>query len=165
MNMMSRDSRPMNRNDTRSLVRRVGNRGSASRQDGTGIAIDDHPAATPALLIAAQAIWDRGRSGGKPFDELSPHQRADLIADATACLESTAGRNAGWDRELDIILGTNDCVLDSGLGHAILKPRETHQVKERGDDTMCGANLLSDAPKRKINRRSKSHPVLSRRHL
>lgn len=39
---------------------------------------------TPELLTAARALWDRGRTYGKEFSELTDNQRADLIADAAA---------------------------------------------------------------------------------
>ncbi len=59
---------------------------------------------SPALLRAAQAIWDRGRTTQPPFGSLSEHQRADLIADAAAALGSLLGHSKPLDRELRAIL-------------------------------------------------------------
>ncbi len=61
---------------------------------------------SPALLAAARAIWDRGRIGGKEFNELSEFQRADLIADAAAALKSLLGSDKRVDRVILAILGT-----------------------------------------------------------
>lgn len=57
-----------------------------------------HP--TPTILAAARALWDRGRTGGKTFDELSEYQKADLIADSEAVINSLRGRSRALDRLL-----------------------------------------------------------------
>lgn len=68
-------------------------------------------AATPALLAAARAIWDRGRTHSTTFDELSDNQRADLIADAAAVVESLADAvdpATRWLAGIDEVLGLTE---------------------------------------------------------
>ncbi|TAL00366.1 MAG: hypothetical protein EPO08_13880 [Rhodospirillaceae bacterium] len=92
------------------------------------------------LIAAARAIWDRGRTKPPTFDELSSNQKADLIADAAACLESTAGRSAAWDRELDQILG-NERNLDIRLRRINSKRRRGKKDLPHHDPPLLRANL------------------------
>lgn len=69
--------------------------------------------ASPALLSAARAIWDRGRSGGNTFDELSENQRADLIADAAAAIRPLLGRSVACDRQIRLVLAGADAACAS----------------------------------------------------
>ena len=59
---------------------------------------------TPALTKAARAIWDRGRTTGKTFDELSDNQRADLIADAAAAIATVPGISREIAAEIRLVL-------------------------------------------------------------
>ncbi len=68
----------------------------------------------PALLRAAQAIWDRGRTTQPPFNRLSAHQQADLIADAEEAIRSLFGHSKALDRELQATL----VVVNGNRSHA-----------------------------------------------
>lgn len=45
----------------------------------------------PAVLAAARAIWDRGRTKPPTFDDLTENQKTDVIADAGAALATLCG--------------------------------------------------------------------------
>ncbi len=58
----------------------------------------------PTLTDCARALWDRGRTSGLSFDELTEHQRADIIADSAAILKSVLGVSRAADHYIEAIL-------------------------------------------------------------
>lgn len=75
----------------------------------------------PAIYTdAARAIWDRGRVDGRSFDELSDGQRADLIADSVAVVNSLRGRTKALDRLLTQV-GAECITFANAVNHGSAK--------------------------------------------